>query len=204
MSIKLAIFDMDGVILDSMSYWRRIIVDDAAELIGIPIDDETEQQLRSMSTERVLGYINTEFADRLDHELTVNGLTDIILDRYLHDIQPKPKLVERLKEYRSRCVPVVVMSATPTVICRQALETHNLLGFVTEVCGGADKSSPAGFTAAMERYGAHPDETVLYEDSLYSIRTGAALGMHVVGVYDESCCDDISELKAAVEEYIEP
>ena len=48
-----------------------------------------------------------------------------------------------------------------------------------------------------------PDETIVFEDGLYSLRTAAALGMKTVGIFDEVSLSNQKELKELADLYVD-
>lgn len=50
--------------------------------------------------------------------------------------------------------------------------------------------------------GSKPEETVVFEDGLYSIKTADSLGLITVGVFDEVSLADQNEIKKIVDFYI--
>ena len=70
----------------------------------------------------------------------------------------------------------------------------------TEV--GKPKSEPDLFLAAMEELGTRPEETLLIEDGLYSVRTAKALGIRTVGVYDYTSRADQKALEETADHYL--
>ena len=52
--------------------------------------------------------------------------------------------------------------------------------FATTTC----EETLANIFAAAERLGAKPEETAVYEDAWYAVRTAKTAGFHVIGIYD--------------------
>lgn len=71
----------------------------------------------------------------------------------------------------------------------------------TEV--GKSKEKPDLFIQAMEFMESSPDETIVFEDGLYSLRTAAALGMKTVGIFDEVSLSNQKELKELADLYVD-
>ena len=87
------------------------------------------------------------------------------------------------------------------------LERNGLLGYVdriftnTEV--GSSKNDPEIFDLAAKHMGTLPGETLVFEDSLYALKTAKAAGYHTVGVYDAIGEPDQEGLKAEADIYVQ-
>jgi haloacid dehalogenase superfamily, subfamily IA, variant 3 with third motif having DD or ED len=67
---------------------------------------------------------------------------------------------------------------------------------------GADKTEPKIFEEAMKLLGGSKDDTVIFEDAYYAIKTAKNADFKVVGVYDE-VEDEPDKVKEIVDLYIE-
>ena len=67
---------------------------------------------------------------------------------------------------------------------------------------GVSKHEPVIYHLAAERLGTAPAETLVFEDSLYALKTAAAAGYRTVGVFDASGEADQAGLSAAAEVYL--
>ena len=65
----------------------------------------------------------------------------------------------------------------------------------------AGKSKPDMFFGICQRFGSKPEETALFEDALYSIKTGCRLGFYCVAIEDASAAREVSEIRSLVQEY---
>jgi beta-phosphoglucomutase-like phosphatase (HAD superfamily) len=67
---------------------------------------------------------------------------------------------------------------------------------------GSSKSSPQIYDTAAEYMGIEPGEIIVFEDSLYALKTAAGAGYHTVGVFDEKGEPDQEGMKENAEIYI--
>ena len=67
---------------------------------------------------------------------------------------------------------------------------------------GVSKHQPDIYHLAAEQLGTRPAETLVFEDSLYALKTAAAAGYRTVGVFDASGEADQAGLSAAADAYL--
>lgn len=199
MALKAAIFDVDGTILDSMQVWGRsayaylekrglegapdlqeryfvMTVPEAAvdlkELYQLP--DEPEQIARDLNAE-----VETYYRD---HPVYREGA------------------LELLQKLHEQGIPMVVASSTDRYCLEMAFEKLGISHFFKAVLScsdiGVPKSKPDIFYQALEILGTRPEETVLFEDGLYSMKTGKSIGLKIVGIYDSVSAADWPEIQA--------
>ena len=67
---------------------------------------------------------------------------------------------------------------------------------------GVSKHEPTIYLLAAQALGSAPGETIVFEDSLYALKTAKAAGFYTVGVYDADGESDQAGLKAAADLYV--
>ena len=162
--IRCCVFDADGTLLDSMPMWRDITYE-YAEQKGVHAPAGLHNTLNRLSLEQCAQHYQG---------LGVRGTVEEIV---------KELGQCALEGYRTR---VATASNREGVLL--ALERLGMLPLVdyfttcTEV--GKSKEHPDIFTTCAAQFGAAPQETVVFEDSAYAIRTARAAGFPVVAVED--------------------
>src|SRR5699024_5900823 len=96
-------------------------------------------------------------------------------------------------------VRLAVATASDRCLIEPALERAGLLPyfdlFLTCSEVGAGKDSPAIFLKAAETLETVPEQTVVFEDSLYAMKTAARAGFLLAGIFDESAAGDQDAVK---------
>ena len=112
-------------------------------------------------------------------EEIVKELGQCALEGYRTRVPEKPHAREFLQLLQENRIPVAVATASNREGVLLALERLGMLPLVdyfttcTEV--GKSKEHPDIFTTCAAQFGAAPQETVVFEDSAYAIRTARAL-----------------------------
>ena len=186
MRLTTAIFDMDGLLLDS----ERLLINEwlaAAERRQIPL--AAEQLIPS------IGLVGKACADLLAAAVgghsTAPSIRDEIHLRYAQGvIQPglRPgarQLLGRLHQQRVRCA---VASSSPVAQIEHRLGQHDLLRYLGSWAGGDEvpnsKPDPDVYLLAAERLKVAPAQCLAFEDSDHGAEAALAAGMQVVLVPD--------------------
>ena len=94
--IRGAIFDLDGVLLDSMSVWNDLGVRYLKKR-GIEPEDGLGQILFSMSMEQGADYLKEQYHLPDTPQEILNGIEQMIQDFYFYEVQPKEGAKELLQ-----------------------------------------------------------------------------------------------------------
>ncbi len=203
--IKGAIFDVDGVLLDSMGIWTdlgaRYLVS-----IGKTPEEGLAEILFSMSMEQGAEYLREHYSIGMTAEEIGTGLQDMLRDFYYYEVQARPGAQQLLQAVSSAGIKITAATSSPREHIERALERNGLLSYVDRMFTNAEigksKHSPDIYDAAADHMGTAPGETCVFEDSLYALRTAAAAGYHTVGVFDSKGESDQEGLRGSAEIYI--
>lgn len=185
--IKGVIFDIDGVLLDSLGIWDDL---GARYLVSIGVEPEEglNEILFSMSMEQGAAYLNEHYRlQKTDTEI-LTGISKMIEAFYFDEVLPKSGAKELLEFMKAKGIRMTAATSSPRIHVEKALERNGMLGFLeriftnTEV--GASKHSPEIYEQAATYMGTKPEETLVFEDSLYALKTADDAGFVTVGVYD--------------------
>ncbi len=206
MKIKAAIFDADGTLLDSMGQWN-LVPYKYVKSLGVAADENIAEKLFTMTISEAAEFIIDEYELSVTVEEAVEGMDAIIREFYKNDVKLKDGAGELLEFFKSREIPMVIGTSTDRDCIEVGLERTGISAYFdriytsTEV--GKSKEKPDLFIQAMEFMESSPDETIVFEDGLYSLRTAAALGMKTVGIFDEVSLSNQKELKELADLYVD-
>ena len=100
-TMKAAIFDMDGTLLDSMTQWRRMNGAFVREM-GIEPTEKQEADMMSMSGTMVVDYFRSEFGIDTDFEALCVRACEAMEPVYSGGVPHKPGAAAYLKRLRAR------------------------------------------------------------------------------------------------------
>ena len=205
-AIRGAIFDVDGTLLDSMYLWDRV-GEDYLQGKGIAPLPDMEERVRTMSMMQIAQYCQQAYGMTEPAQQIIDEINGMVLEKYRNEVQPKPGVKALLSMLREKGVALAVATASDRCLIEEALERTGLLPYfdVFLTCSevGAGKDSPAIFYAACKAMGTRPEETVLFEDSLYSMKTAKKEGFLVAAVFDESAAEETEEIRQLADWYVQ-
>lgn len=197
-----AIFDWDGVIIDSSGQhrksWERIAAED-----GRVLPDGYFTKAFGMKNERIIPEIlDWEHAPEAVDRMAIRKealYRDIVRE---DGIEPLPGVREWLETLQGAGVPCVIGSST----CRENIEcvidVIGLRDFFQDVVTGDDathgKPHPEIFLVAADRLGLPPERAVVFEDALVGIEAAHRGGMKVVAVASTNSPDQLQHADRVV------
>ena len=203
--IKAAIFDLDGVLLDSMGIWRDL---GARYLRSRDREPEPglNELLYTMSMEQGAEYLRDHYELTESTEDVMNGLKKMLEDFYYYEVSAKPGTLEMLSLLASSGIRMVLATSSPRLHVEHALKRLGLLHFFERIFTtgevGVSKHEPKIYLLAAEHLQAKPEETAVLEDTFYALMTAKNAGFYTVGVYDVHSLSSQAEIRAEACEYV--
>jgi HAD superfamily hydrolase (TIGR01509 family) len=193
MTIKALIFDMDGVIMDSMGMWKTL-AEDYLRSQGIEPGPIFDSDLQTMNLSQGAVFMKKKFGIDKTEEEIIADITANIKDFYLNEGSPKSGAAEMLAELKQAGMRICMATATERPLAEAALARNGLLDYfefiITNTDVGKGKDDPAIFEKALEKINNTEEkilkaETMIVEDSHIAIRTAVTSGFKACGVYDK-------------------
>ena len=209
MDKKYCIFDMDGTLVDSMSYWQGMEREYLARRGAKPGPELEEliERLRPMTLKDAARVFISELGISDTPEQISAEMNAVMEENYRLRIPLKPDVAEYLTLLRERGAKLCTASATITPLVKMTLDrlgVGHLFDFMLScVDVGASKDRPDVYFAAAARLGAKPEETAVFEDSLQALTTAKKAGFYAVAVRDESSVPDWPALRELADESVE-
>ena len=188
MSLRAAIFDMDGLLFDTEHLfltYSKVAKDEMGFSIPEELHIETIGRTVEDTRKIFLEYLGQDFP--LDTFLVrTKELVDEHVERY--GMPVKPGAVELLRELRRYGVMIILASSSPVCSIEENLAVANMRSFFDLIVSGEEvehgKPAPDIFLLAAERGGVAPEECLVFEDSNNGALAGCAAGMRTVMVPD--------------------
>ena len=203
--LKGAIFDFDGTLFDSMYLWDNVAHDSLLS-VGIEPPADYRSHLRNLSVLQAAEYTVERFGLSMTADEFVNLINKLIEHYYFDEILPKPGIPELLQNLSNDGVKICIATATDRHLIEGALKRCDLQHFISEIftCTsvGAPKDNPKIFKKVLEFLGTEIEKTLVFEDSLYALKTAKNAGFKTVGIYDNAEKNQ-QELKHTADFYIE-
>ena len=187
MRIRGAIFDVDGTLLDSMFIWDTI-GEAYLRSIGYQPKENLNETFKNMSLHQAARYYQTEYGVTQSIDEIMDGVNAMLERYYRFEVPLKPGVAELLERLRQDGVKLCIATATDRHLVEAALDRCGVLSCFGEIftCNevGHGKDEPHIFEAALGFLGTRREETLVFDDALYAIRTAKETGFPVAAVYD--------------------
>ena len=187
MRIRGAIFDVDGTLLDSMFIWDTI-GEAYLRSIGYQPKENLNETFKNMSLHQAARYYQTEYGVTLSIDEIMDGVNAMLERYYRFEVPLKPGVAELLERLRQDGVKLCIATATDRHLVEAALDRCGVLSCFGEIftCNevGHGKDEPDIFEAALRFLGTRREETLVFDDALYAVRTAKEAGFPVAAVYD--------------------
>jgi len=205
MKIKGAIFDLDGVLLDSMFIWDTL-GETYLKSQGIKPREDVREILRPMSLFQAAEYFRDEYGIIESIQAIIDGINRLVEHFYFDLAETKPGVIDFLDKLRKNNVKMCITTATDRFMVDAALKRNGIEYYFdkiftcTEV--GHGKDEPDIYYQALNFLGMTKREVFVFEDALYAIKTAKKAGFSVVAVNDSTAQGQQTEIKKLADVYI--
>ena len=203
--IRGVIFDVDGVLLNSMPVWENL-----GELylngLGIEAEKGLGDTLFTMSLEEGAGYLISRYnLDKTPEEI-VKGLNQEVQEFYERRVPLKEGVRQFLQEFRERQIPMAIATSGDRKNAEAALKRLKVFSYFQGIftCSeiGSSKSQPDIYYAAALQLDTEPSETWVFEDALHALQTAKKAGFKTVGVYDKASDRNLADIWNTADIYL--
>ena len=203
--IKGVIFDVDGVLLNSMPVWENL-----GELylrhLGIEAEKDLGTKLYTMSLEQSAEYLIETYHLDLAPEQVIAGVNREVKDFYASRVPLKEGVRQYLNEFHEKGVTMVIATTGDRQNAQAALKRLNVLRFFQGIftCSeiGSSKNEPDIYYAAALQLDTDPGQTLVFEDAYHAICTAKKAGFKTVGVYDRANDRDLAHIWNTADIYL--
>lgn len=186
--MKAAIFDMDGLLIDSEPLWQEAEIS-VFRSVGVPLTRELCRETVGVRLDEVVRHWYDRYpwqGESLEAVETqvLEQVSRLIVDRG----EPMPGVRETIQILIAANYTLAVASSSSMQLIRVALETIGLIKDFS-VLHSAEveaegKPHPAVYLSAMSRLGVDPNNCIAFEDSAPGVRAAKSAGAWVIAVPD--------------------
>lgn len=201
-----AIFDMDGTIIDSMRYWAELDERFLTER-NLPYTSEVSDYLKTCSLSMAAEFFSAEYGIEGSVGEIEKMIVDGMREPYEKLVQAKKGAPELLSHLERIGVSMCIATSTDRELAETVLERLDLRRYFVDVLScsdiGKNKDHPDIFYAAMDKMGTSVEDTVVFEDSFYAIKTAVKHGFRVAAVADVSAEPERTEIIEMADVFVE-
>jgi len=186
---RAAIFDMDGLLIDSEPLWHEAEVEIFGRL-GVPLERAETRSTKGMFVDEVVAYWQSRFpwegpsAESVSEEILAR-VGELVLAKGT----PMPGAAETVVAMAERG-PIALASSTPHVLITIVLAHLGLSEAFPLICSAQDeeygKPNPAVFLTAAAQLGVDPERCCVFEDAPAGVLAAKAARMACVAVPEAS------------------
>ena len=184
--MKAAIFDMDGLIIDSEPLWRLAERESFAR-VGLELSDDDCRRTTGLRSDEVIGYWFARHPwTTLSQEEVVRDLEVRVADLISARGVALPGVRVAIEHLRDAGLRLALASSSSHDLIRVVLAALGMEDTFEVLSSGADeergKPDPAVYLTTVQRLGLPANECVAFEDSAAGVQAAHAAGLFVVAV----------------------
>lgn len=207
--IKLVVFDLDGVLLDSESLYKEVNMQLFSDL-GVHITDEEYNSFIGISGDKMWGYIKEKgrltqsIPDlrAMERERKFDGLSEI-------NLVANAGLFELLDHIKFQHIPACIASSGLMKNIKLILSKLEVEHFFSHIVSGEmpknGKPAPDIFLLAASNYNIEPENCLVIEDSRNGTLAAKAAGMTCIGYINEgSGNQNLTKADMVIDSLVDP
>ncbi|MCD1191014.1 haloacid dehalogenase [Vibrio cholerae] len=186
MKFQAAIFDMDGLLLDTERVCMRVF-QEACTACGLPFQQEVYLSVIGCNAKTINGILSQAYGEDLPR------LHNEWRQRYnavvMHEAIPhKDGVIALLEWLKARSIPIAVATSTQKEVALIKLQLAGLDHYFANITTGCEvtqgKPHPEIYLLAAERLGVEPQQCLAFEDSNNGIKAAMAAQMQAFQIPD--------------------
>lgn len=195
--IKGVVFDADGTLLDSMHIWDEL-GERYLRSLGKTPEDGLYKILFPMTLEESSVYLKEKYGLTESTEEIKSGVLGIIDSFYRNEVQLKAGVREFLEYLSEKNIPAVIATTSDKTQLQAAFTRLGVIGYFRDIITCSElktnKREPYIYLKATQLLATEINETAVFEDVLYAVKTAKTAGFFTVGVEDTASISDRDEI----------
>jgi sugar-phosphatase len=192
--IDTALFDMDGLLLDTEPLWTRSM-QTVSERHGIPVKPHQFKETTGLKIKEVVHYWSLKYPwSGAGIEQVTEEIIDDIIALSKADGRVMPGVIRVLTGFRDQGLKLGVATSSPTRMLQELIHFFELDVFFDVICSadevGFGKPHPAVYLHCADLLQSAPLQCVVFEDSFNGMLSGKSARMKVVAVPDPHQFED--------------
>ena len=192
--ISAAIYDMDGLIIDSEPLWRKAEIEAFAPF-GLELTEDMCRQTMGLRVDEVVQYwFSRHLRDREDYPRAAASIMENVVALIIKQGEALPGVTQSLDFFRSKNMKLALASSSDLNLIETVLNKFHIRDYF-EVVHSAQfepygKPHPGVYITTAEKLGVSPLECVALEDSVNGMISAKAARMKCIGVPDREILSD--------------
>jgi len=204
--IKVAIFDLDGTLVDSMWVWSKIDVE-YLELKGYTLPENLRNEISHLSFSQTAVYFKKKFNLDDPVEKILEDWHNMAFNHYSTNVKLKLGVKEFLNHLKTCKIKIALATSNSVPLLEACLKNNEIYEYfdsittTDEVSNGKD--CPDVYLLAANKLGINPKDCLVFEDILPAVQGAKAANMKVIAVKDDECLNSKEDLLKYADKYID-
>ncbi len=184
--LKAVIFDLDGLLIDSESAWRKATAVFFKRHNRI-YTDEISEKIMGMGLREITEYFKTAYGFTGDTNALIDERRNLMYELLLKNLTLMPGASEIIRYLYSNNIPLAIATSGHTKQkTKEIVERLGLQSCFTVFISGDDfekaKPAPDMYLAAAKKLGIAPIDCLVFEDAPNGVLAGKTAGMQLYAV----------------------
>ena len=171
-----------------MFIWDTI-GEDYLRSLGKEPHEDLKETFMTFTLEEAAEYYRTHYGVTLSVKEIVDGVNTMVEGIYRTRVALKQGVADFLAQLKDNGTRMCIATVTDRYLVEETLDRLGILQYFSEIftCAevGYGKDKPIIYRKALEHLDTAKNETYVFEDSLFALKTAKADGFTTVGVYDQ-------------------
>ncbi len=182
---KLAIFDLDGLLINSEPFWQRAHRDVMVRY-GVTITaEDVRARAGHVTLDIAKEWIET-FHLAIEPQVLADEIVGYVVERIKQEGEALPGVYATLELFTQHNIPMAIGSSGTYSIINSAVEKLGIDHYFVYKRSALDdargKPFPDVFLSVAQEVGVNPQDCIVFEDALSGVRAAHAAGMKVIAV----------------------
>ena len=203
---EIYVFDMDGVLIDSMLHFKEGLLHILDEE-NISYDDNLIHILTPLGYDGVAEYYVNVMGVKDSIENVVERINKILYEKYANYITLKEGVREYIEKLHSQNARMFVLTASPHLMTDVCLQKNGIYDKFEKIWSvdefdGLSKSDIQLFRVVADKIGCEPQEIHYFDDNLIAIQNATKMNYNTFAVEDKQSKEIREQLKTTAKHYV--
>lgn len=188
-TIKAAIFDLDGTLVDSMWVWEQIDID-FLKSKGYTPPKDLKDDITHLTFRQTAEY----FKDRFNLSDSIDEITDtwnnMAYDFYSSKVKLKEGVIPFFNKLKSLNIKIGLATSNSLPLLEATLKNNGIYHLFDAITVTDEvkksKENPDVYLLCANKLNVSPKNCVVFEDIIAAVNGAKLAGMKVIGIYDKA------------------